>query len=469
MLERADHPERIEYVLAVHESRWLDYKAYPPIDSPVHVVDAGWHSIKEVRNTGADANIAQANAAAAASTGKLLVGVMDDIVPPEHWDTLLLDAIAAKDLPRPELLKPGMVDWQPDLDTELILHCSTGSPSDKDLMNAGAMTRKRYERYGYLCHPDFESMYADNWFTFEARRDEAAGLCKIITRMDILFEHRHPIFGKGEPDEIYALQNRELAYREGAAIFHQKMTGQQVIVLCLPGETFRNEWNATTFQTIMNLSHRYIVSPHWCYTTNVYCTRIELARSALAFKPKADYIVWLDDDNLATADQIHLLIQDLEENPDLGGVVGWCWCDHNQADEHKPQTWVVSCGRQKDDMLCSRFTPEDFQKAAKGNSLITSDDVAPDAFWSGFPLVVMRRSTLETLGWEAFKPLILPVKFGFTGEDTAFFKNAHEAGIKFAVDMRVQVPHAKWRAIQPALPESAKEAAELSYAATAET
>jgi hypothetical protein len=81
--------------------------------------------------------------------------------------------------------------------------------------------------------------------------------------------------------------------------------------------------------------------------------------------------------------------------------------------------------------------------------LIGTDDLAPDAFWSGFPVVLMRYSTLERLGPAAFAPMVRPdVKFGFTSEDTTFFYRAHQAGLKFAVDMRVKVPHLKLRAIE---------------------
>ena len=38
---------------------------------------------------------------------------------------------------------------------------------------------------------------------------------------------------------------------------------------------------------------------------------------------------------------------------------------------------------------------------------------------------------------------------GFTSEDTTWFRRAHEAGLKFAVDLRVKVPHLKLRAIEP--------------------
>jgi hypothetical protein len=224
------------------------------------------------------------------------------------------------------------------------------------------------------------------------------------------------------------------------------------MVICLPGEVFRNEWVGTMFQTIESLGHMgYITGPHWCYTSNVYCTRIELAQGALEFRPKADFVLWIDDDNLVTADQVQLLIQDLEAHPEFGGVTGWCWCDHNESEGTIAEKWRMSVGRQRwPDLQCLRLTSDDLQAAFQKSPLITSDDLLPDAFWSGFPCVLMRRSALEMLGPSAFAPLILPVNYGFTGEDTSFFINAHKAGVKFAVDIRVKVPHVKWRAIEPA-------------------
>ena len=226
--------------------------------------------------------------------------------------------------------------------------------------------------------------------------------------------------------------------------------------MCLPGETFRHEWVATLFGSLdrLNQAARFIVGNHWCFSSNVYVTRITMAQSVLSTAPKADLVLWVDDDNPVTASQIEMLIQDLDEHPELDGVVGWCWCDNNE----EPNTpWMMSCGRQSADLSCKRFTIEDFERASKsGKMLITSDDIAPDAFWSGFPVVLMRGKTLETLGWRAFKPLLMEaVKYEFTSEDTSFFLNAHKAGMKFAADFRVKVQHMKFRAIEPQyVPES---------------
>jgi hypothetical protein len=446
-LARADHPERIEYVLTVHESRWKQWTDEEGRSSHGAVVpDVCWKEFQAVRNDKRDCVVDQTNLAAECSRGMIIMGVQDDYYPPEHWDTLILEAFCG--CPAEEITESD--EW---LTIPILLHCSSGGPveSERALMIGGAATRPVLEHYGYSLDPDFESMFADNWQAFQVKRDAAAGILQIIERLDIVFDHRHPIYGKGQMDDIYRLQNRDIAYRQGAAIFHKKVTGAKVVVLCLPGESFRNEWVGTMFQTIQSLGNMgYITAPHWCYTSNVYCTRIELAQGALEFRPKADYILWVDDDNLVTADQVQILIDDLESHPELGGVTGWCWCDHNETDGVIASTWRMSVGRQSwPDLKCLRLTAEDLQNAFEVSPLITSDDMAPHAFWSGFPCVLLRRETLERMGPSAFAPMSLPVNYGFTGEDTSFFINAHRMGVKFAVDIRIKVPHVKWRAIEP--------------------
>ena len=78
--------------------------------------------------------------------------------------------------------------------------------------------------------------------------------------------------------------------------------------------------------------------------------------------------------------------------------------------------------------------------------------------------MLLRRRALETLGSEAFTPVFhADIKYKFSGEDTAFFWRARAAGLKFAVDVRVQVPHVKWRVIEPIfnLPKAEKSSVEV--------
>jgi len=464
-LAACDHPEQIEYVIAVHSSRFDEFTASDLLDSvDVH----RWGGFHVYENKGRDCVVDQTNCAAKYSGGKLLSGVADDYFPPEHWDTLLLESLPNHSG------RLGIVTGQVvyDLDGEYVILCSTGAgwERDKELCIGASITRKRYERYGFILNPDFESMFADNWYAQCIWSDHAAGLCKVIERLDIRFDHRHPIFGKGQMDETYAVQNRDEAYKQGYATFMKKLHRTQVISVCMPGENFRAEvfWAANDLLlSIAMQGPRFILQRSGCHTSNVYCTRIEIARFIDAAVPKPDYVLWIDDDNQLTPSQFEMLYQDLQEHPELDGVVGWCWCDNdgkpNPDGSSKP--WMMSVGRQNPvTMDCKKLTVQDWQHAQEsGEMLVTSADLAKDghAFWSGFPVALFRSSVHRRLGWRAFKPIVRDdVAFEFTSEDTAFFWHAHQAGMQFAVDLRVKVPHGKFRAIEPEfLPESQRAAA----------
>ena len=61
-----------------------------------------------------------------------------------------------------------------------------------------------------MFHPDFFSVYSDDWFTECAYRDGV-----VIEARDIVFEHMHPAFRKAPLDTTYERGNSEMAYRIG--------------------------------------------------------------------------------------------------------------------------------------------------------------------------------------------------------------------------------------------------------------
>jgi hypothetical protein len=316
-------------VLAVHSSRWkacndqevANYKAEHPDDylpgasADLDTPRKGWYAFNRVENAGRDCVVDQTNWAAQCSTGKLLVGVQDDYFPPEHWDTLLLDAFedAFEEGGYPES------DWN---EGAYVLVCSTGATPERDreLMIGGACTRAVVERRGYALDPDFESMFSDNWWAFENRRDAAAGLLTIIERLDIKFDHRHPTLGKGQLDEVYALQNRAVAYYEGYNTFARKagLKLQRSIAVCLPGEEFRSEWVCRWTQLFGHLTqvHQFMTLPFFGHSSNVYCTRIEMAKGVLESPIPCEFSLWIDDDNTLTPDHFDMLLSDLDAHPE---------------------------------------------------------------------------------------------------------------------------------------------------------
>jgi hypothetical protein len=86
------------------------------------------------------------------------------------------------------------------------------------------LTRERYKAQGHLFHPEFFSMFSDNWFSHCAFRDGVV----IDARDRITFEHVHPAFGKAEMDETYARSNDSYHYKTGEGMFRRLCEGVKV-------------------------------------------------------------------------------------------------------------------------------------------------------------------------------------------------------------------------------------------------
>ena len=179
-LDRAFDPDAIEHIFA------LD-----PDDETI----GPFVTCRHVFNLGAGC-VAAWNEAAKFSTGEILIQLSDDWDPPMHWDKHILAAIG-------DTSKPA------------VLAVSDGHRTD-ELLCMAILTRARYAQQGYLFHPEFFSMFSDNHFTDRAYADGV-----VIDAKDIVIEHLHPAFGKGEVDETYARSNAPKNYEAGMATYER--------------------------------------------------------------------------------------------------------------------------------------------------------------------------------------------------------------------------------------------------------
>lgn len=451
-LAKCDHPENVEYILVVHESRWQEFidsglfqSCCPDMFSqdmleisreaarqlPVGglVAFLSWGRFRAVINRQRDCAVDQLNCAGAASTGRLITATMDDYFPPEHWDTLLLGAT-------------------PDLDDSYLVLCSSGATEqrDRELMIASSMTRQRYGQLGHILDPRFESMYSDNWLAYVTNRDARKGLVRIIERFDIHFDHRHPCFGKGQMDDIYESHGGTEAHERGRLVLEKLMEAEgfsvvtaskgqgRKIAICMPGSGFAARYVVNLIDLIWSLqrSGYEVLAPFNCYSSDPSNTREILRRNVMA-GVKPDLVLWMDHDNILGYGEFAKLVLDLESFPDLGAIFAWCWLSVDSW-ELPP---MVSCGRVDAKGLGVPFSVQEMYDAAKASQLI-------QVGYSGFPAVLMRYSVLESAGANPFVPLIGPqYDMGKSGEDFAFCRRAIEAGIKMAVDPQVKIPHLK--------------------------
>jgi hypothetical protein len=114
------------------------------------------------------------NAAAAQTTGKVIICVADDFKPCPGWDEKMFT------------LKPGWID------EDWVVHTSDGYV--ENLCVLSILTRIRYDRFGYVFYPEYPSLFSDTEFTEVAYREG-----RVIQAKHIFMEHLHPDCEKTRP------------------------------------------------------------------------------------------------------------------------------------------------------------------------------------------------------------------------------------------------------------------------------
>ena len=186
-LDRAADPDAVEHIFALDP----DDETIGPFITCRHVINHG------------RGPVAAWNEAAKFSKGEILIQLSDDWEPPMHWDKLILAKFKV-------------------ITTPAVLAISDGTRGD-ELLCMAILNRARYEQQGYLFHSEFFSVYSDNHFTERAYADGV-----VIEAKDIVIEHMHPAFEKGEMDATYARSNHPENYEIGKGILDRLTAGQKV-------------------------------------------------------------------------------------------------------------------------------------------------------------------------------------------------------------------------------------------------
>ena len=210
----------------------------------------------------------------------------------------------------------------------------------------------------------------------------------------------------------------------------------------MSGENFHAEW----LDAFLNL-YGYLVDQNWRiwrareYTSNVYVTREQIRKVMMDVDPRPDLYLWIDDDNPPPApQQFALLVQGLDQHPEVDGITGWCWIYNKDQGVFYP-----SCGMWSPDNLHWRpFDPVFFPQEKEPR--VTEA--------TGFPCFLMRYSALEKAGNRPFLPIVDELMdHGLSGEDHAFCHKAQQGGATFLVDPRVRVKHLKICDATPDVPK----------------
>jgi len=173
------------------------------------------------------------NQAAAVSTGKVLILMADDVLPPRDWDEQILSRIG-------------------NLDEPTVLAVWDGIRADS-LIGWPILTRPYYEKNTEFLGP-YHGLFGDSEFSWRAYKSGCVKQAR-----DIVFFHDHP-FLTGKPmDDTYRRQNIPLEYFRSCALFfrrnpdaiivesedhlywlcHQKPDGEYLVLQDLPDEVIK--------------------------------------------------------------------------------------------------------------------------------------------------------------------------------------------------------------------------------------
>jgi hypothetical protein len=134
------------------------------------------------------------NLAAQHTSGKVIICVADDFKPCQDWDDKLFT------------LKTGWVD------DDWVVHTEDGYVHDLCVLSI--LTRKRYERFGYVFYPKYPSIFSDTEFTEVAYMEG-----RVIVAKHILMEHMHPDCHKRARDNFDTVHASRDRWNQGELLF----------------------------------------------------------------------------------------------------------------------------------------------------------------------------------------------------------------------------------------------------------
>ena len=194
---RASKPANVEMIISYDEG---DEKVRQAIESFQYITPQFEKGIKVVVNKGPKNCVSGWNEAAKLATGDILIAVADDFNVPVNWDRGLTD------LSPSEWWKQEIVVWVRD-------------GYNADLLTLGILSRKRYERFGYLFYHGYQSLFSDTELTYVASQDRV-----IIDARHLLFEHLHPDCGKRVRDESDLKHASKERWNFGETLFKYRLS-----------------------------------------------------------------------------------------------------------------------------------------------------------------------------------------------------------------------------------------------------
>ena len=379
--------------------------------------------------------------------------------PCERWDEELLKVYRQRVI-------NGLYDPHGEI---FVIETKSNTPVDEQgLMVVQIMSRARYESLGYALYPEYESMYADNDFTEQARKDGC-----VIDARHLVFEHRHPFFNTDiKHDMQYVHENDPKSYKLGEEILKRRRKEgfgklepemekmlpkppKRVVAFCTPGKSFDSDFLFEFGQLYVKLFLNGGIIHAPAKSSNVYDVRMQCLMAVDQIEVKPDYYFWIDSDQLNLVEAYEQLQKTLDENPKIDIAAGWTYMLGNTC---------INAGffyRDEDKKLVINKAGVFQAENLKGGrdkfygELLTDLGDSDKPFqvdWCGFGCVLMRANVIEKLQPHIFTPIYFYDKGVYwVSDDTGFCLRCLDKGINIYLDPKAYVRHMKEQEVLPVM------------------
>ena len=211
-----------------------------------------------------------------------------------------------------EIIRQKMEENFPD--TDGVLWFNDGFQG-QNLNTLSILGKKYYDRFDYLYHPEYRSLYPDTEFTIVSQQ-----LKKAKYFDEIIIKHIQYSIVKETPDELY-LRNDSLESVDRAVFLDRKSRNFDLNSIKFSIMICSLKARKKYLERLLN-----ILKPQKTNEVEVLCLidegelSIGAKRQKLLNSSKGKYVAFIDDDDLVSDNYVELILEGIKQNPDVIGI-----------------------------------------------------------------------------------------------------------------------------------------------------
>jgi hypothetical protein len=232
------------------------------------------------------------------------------------WDILLLasdDMIPVED-GYDEIIRQDMENNFKDTDGVLWYH----DGAQNRLNTLSILGKKYYDRFNYIYHPDYVSLWCDNEFT------EVSERLKRVHKSDrVIIEHQHPAWQKSNFDELYARNemynsiDKQTYDRRSEKNFFIDFNNIKLSILML-GISNRLDYSKKIFKKIEDqINNLNTKEVELLFLIDNKNQTVGSKRQSLLDISRGSFVCFMDDDDDISDDYVSEILSAIKSNPNV--------------------------------------------------------------------------------------------------------------------------------------------------------